>query len=341
MSQHDGVFRIKRTHVYLIWFSLLLLVPTTLVFPYKIATHEQPYPDLNVLLICYAIAGLLWLVILIEFGQKTARIDLNETDFTIRKFGQQASRHPYSAIQNINERPGSSKIGSLHELTVYLADNWFVIRSTEFDEYDYLRDQFTQYGELVPRRNVLTLIERNRLRWAIAGASLLVMAAIAFSFLAHNPIDKTPARLVSITDMATQTRENKTKSRLTGVTISLRRYPDLSFFVSRKNYRIRLDGLRSAIALRQPITLLIRESDLRKKLLKTEPLTFGDKYDNYKQIPVFGVEQGSSVRLQTPETIYEPTHTNPLQRTFLLSILLLFCWTGWAYVDRQHVLRAS
>lgn len=341
MSRDDGVFRLKRTYEFLIWFSLLLLVPTTTVFPYKIATHEQTYPDLNILLISYAVAGLLWLVMLIELGQRTARIDLNKIDFTIRKFGQQVSRHPYKDITNYNERPGSSKLGSFRELTVYMADNWFVIRSNEFEQYDYLKEQFTQDAEPTPHRNVLTLTERNRLRWLIAGLSLLISANIVFGFLAHNAADKTPAPLVALTDIVTQTRENKSKGRLTGVTISLRRYPAFSFLVSRKNYEVRLDGLRSGIALQQPITVLIRQSDLRKKLLQTEPLTFGDKYDNYKHIPVFGVEQGASVRLQSPETIYEPTHTNPLQRTFLFSILLLFCWTGWVFIDRQHVLRAN
>ena len=341
MSQRDGVFRIRRTYIVLLWFSLLLLLPATVLVPVMIAAHGQPYLDLNILLISYAIAGFLWLIILIGFGHQTARIDLSEHGFTIRKFGQKASRHPYNAILNYNERPGSSRVGSFNELTLYLADNWFVIRSNEFDKYDYLKEQFTQFAEPVPRRNVLTLTERNRLRWMIAGMSALIIANIAFAFLAHNPIDKTPAQLVALTDIATQVRENRSKNGLTGVTISLRQHPDFSFFVSRRNYDVRLEGLQSCIALRQPITVLIRQSDLRKKLLKTQPLTFGDKYVSYKQIPVFGVDQGDSVRMQTPETIYEPTHTNPLQRTFLFSILLLFCWTGWAFVDRQHVLRAS
>ena len=84
---------------------------------------------------------------------------------------------------------------------------------------------------------------------------------------------------------------------------------------------------------------MIRQSDFRKKLRKTEPLTFGDKYVDYNQIIAFGVNQGDSVDILTPNPVYEPTHTNPLLRTILLSFLLLLCWTGWVYVDRQAVLR--
>ena len=56
---------------------------------------------------------------------------------------------------------------------------------------------------------------------------------------------------------------------------------------------------------------------------------------------VFGVNQNDSVDILTPGTVYEPTHTNPRLRVFLFSILLLLCWTGGVYVDRQPVLRAK
>jgi hypothetical protein len=181
---------------------------------------------------------------------------------------------------------------------------------------------------------VITPTERNWLGGFISGLTLLILITIAFGFALHNPADPNPARLVTITDTVDQIRANKHKGRLTGLTISLRSHSQFAFIVSRRNYDVSLHSLASTITPVYPISLLIRQSEFRKKLKRTQPLTFGDKYDGYRQIAVFGVTQGDSVRLQTSQPVYEPTHTNPLLQTFLLSILLLLCWTGWVYVDR-------
>lgn len=325
----------------MIWFTLLLIILSTGVIPYKIATLGQTYPNLDIPLICFSAGGFLWIGLLYEFGKKTSIVKLNEEDFTVKKFGQKARQHSYTAILTHNERRESGRGGPFNELTIYLADNWFAIRSNEFADYDYLKAHFTQYGQPVPYRTVLTLTERNRLRWMIGGLVLMIGATIAFGYLAHNPADPNLAQLVSITDVAGQVREDIGKGRLKGVTIRLRAFPGFDFYVSRRNYEVRLETLASAITPSQPVTLLIRQSDFRKKLTKTEPLTFGDKYVDYNQIMAFGVNQGESVAILTPGSVYEPTHTNPHLRAFLLSILLLLCWTGWVYVDRQPVLRAN
>ena len=185
----------------------------------------------------------------------------------------------------------------------------------------------------------LPLTERKRLRWMIGGLVLLIGASIAFGYIAHNPTDPNPARLISLTSTVNQIRESKNKGQLKGVTIYLRAFPGFAFYVSRRQYHVRLESLKSVIRTDRPITLLIRQSEFRKKLRKTEPLTFGDKYVDYNQVMVFGVNQGDSVDILTPGPVYEPTHTNPGRRAFLLSILLLLCWTGWVYIDRQQVLR--
>ncbi|GAB3223019.1 hypothetical protein [Spirosoma arcticum] len=268
-------------------------------------------------------------------------IELLDDGFIIKKFGQQVRRYPYNAILTHNERHESGRGGSFDELTVYLADNWFAIRSNEFTEYDYLKVQFTHYGQSVPYQTVFTPTERNRFRWVISGLVLLIGATIAFGYLAHNPADPNPARMISLTSTVDQIRENKYKGRLKGVTISLRAFPGFAFYVSRRDYDVRLDTLTSTIMVDRPLSLLIRQSDFRKKLRRTEPLTFGDKYVDYNQIRIFGVNQDDSVDILTPGPVHEPTHTNPGQRAFLLSILLLLCWTGWVYIDRQPVLRAK
>ena len=336
--EREDVFRIKRR--YLFWHRAFLLFFLIWATGFTLSNVSGSwYSDLNDRPFIYMITGPvcgMWSSLVYRL---TTSIELMEDHFILKKFGHKPARYPYTAILGHNERHELGRGGPFNELTVYLADNWFAIRSNEFTDYDPLKDYFTQYGQPVPYRTVFTLTERNRFRWLLGGLALLIGAAIAFGFVAHNPSDPTPARMVSITGTVSGIRENKDKGTLKGVTIGLRAFPGFAFYVSRRNYDVRLETLASALTLSRPVTLLIRQSDFRKKLRKTEPLTFGDKYVDYNQIIAFGVNQGDSVDILTPNPVYEPTHTNPLLRTILLSFLLLLCWTGWVYVDRQAVLR--
>lgn len=175
----------------------------------------------------------------------------------------------------------------------------------------------------------------------IVGLALLIIANIVFGYLAHNPADKNPARLTAITDIVSKVSADQGKGGLKGFTLRLRTWPDFTFYVSRRSYDVDIRSLKEVITVNQPVRLLIRESDLRKKLLRTESLTFGDKYSDYNYIIVFGVDQDSEVHLKTSQPVYEPTHTNLRQRLFLLGFLLLLCWVGWVYIDRHKVLRTD
>ena len=337
----DASFRISSKSQWLHWFILSLLFISTIFIPFIVATAGQLYPDLNIVLTFSSATGFIWLMIVFEYGRHTAFVRLERDQFVVKKFLQRPERFPYSTINAYNEHLEVGKNGSFQVLTVYMADSYFIIKSSDFQGYEQLRDHLCQYGKSVPFVKVVTLSERNRIRWLTGGLALLIIGNIVFGYVAYEPIDKNPAQLISVIDVITQVRENRNKGKLTGVAISLRAFPNFSFLVSRKNYDVRLDGLKSAIAPERPVQLLIRASDFRKKLARTEALTIGDKYINYKQILVFGVEQGNTVHLQTPEPVYETTYTNPTQRAFLFGILLLFCWTGWVYIDRHKVIGAN
>lgn len=341
-DQRPTTFSVKPFNTFLRWFFLLCLLGVTCIGPTIAAFEATFYPDLDTLLLFYMVAGFVGVIwVAYSIWQTTVIQFLDDSCFSLKKASQKTSHHLFSDILAYNERPNSSKAETFDELTIYLRDNWFVIRSNEFSDYPYLRAQFIQYAQAVPYRTVLTVAERTRLRWVLIGQAVLILINIAFGYRAHNPADKTLAQLVSITDVANRVQENRNKGKLTGVTISLRAFPGFSFFISRRNFDTRLANLSAAIQPNRPITLLLRQSDFQKKLAKTEPLTFGDKYVSYKEIMVFGVEQGNSVRLQTSQQVYEPPHTNPLQRTFLLGILLLFCGTGWVSADQYTLIEAD
>jgi hypothetical protein len=338
MEQSHGVFRIRNRYLFWRWAFLLFFLSWTTGFTVSTLSVRH-YPDLNDLPFIYLITGFCCVVWVGLSYRQTIYVQLADNFFAVKKAHRPLVRHTYTAILGHNERLQLTKGGTYREFTVYLTDNWFAIQSNQFKDYDYLRDQLTRYGQPVPYRDVITPTERNWLGGFIGGLGGLILITIALGFALHNSADPNPARLVTITDTVDQIRANKHKGRLTGLTISLRSHSQFAFIVSRRNYDVSLHSLASTITPVYPISLLIRQSEFRKKLKRTQPLTFGDKYDGYRQIRVFGVTQGDSVRLQTSQPVYEPTHTNPLLQTFLLSILLLLCWTGWVYVDRLPVLR--
>ena len=341
VSQEERVFRISNRLRLVRWFGLLLLFLVTFFFPYMIATIGGMYPDLSVAPVFCTILGFLWIPLLAVYWQQTLSIQLEENHFAIRKWLQTPKSFGYSGILAHNERRDFGKGDAFDVLTIYLDDDYFVIKSNEYQEYELLKDHFCQYGKSVPYHKVLTLAERNRLRWMIVGLALLLIANIVFGYLAHNSVDKNPARLTAVTNIVYKVSADQGKGGFKGFIFRLRAWPDFTFYVSRRSYDVDIRSLKQAIMVNQPVTLLIRESDLRKKLLKTEPLTFGDKYNDYNKIIVFGVDQGNSVHVQSAQTVYEPTHTNPRQRLFLLGFLLLLCWVGWVYVDRHKVLRTA
>ena len=341
MVSQDTRFSVAPKRIFLRWLLLFLLVASLIGIPAIIAFKEQPYPNLDILLLFAIAVSFMWLAALSDFGPLASVIELHENGFSIKRLCQRTRQYAYNSIWAYNERPNSSKLESFQELTVYLSDNWFIIRSNEFREYDHLKALFTQYGQAGPRRKVVTLTERNRFRWGIIGLGLLISANIVFAYMAHNPTGKRPARLVSVTDRVDRVLEAKNKSILKGFTLRLNNWPGFQFYVRRSDYNTDIRSLKQTVQSGQPITLVIRESEYRKKLAKTEPLTFGDKYDGYQQVMVFGVDQNPLVHLRTINPAQEPAHTNPLVRTMLFGLLLLVCWAGWLYVDQHTLLQAD
>ncbi|GAB3509789.1 hypothetical protein GCM10027341_47360 [Spirosoma knui] len=340
VTQRKNQFTIKPKALSLLWLVFILLFGSTVFIPFMIATAGQAYPDLDTLLFFYSLCGFIWVSLVKEFGQQTTSVRLFDDSFVVKRVAQAPKRFGYDVIVGYNERADIDKNGrKFNVLTVYLTDDVFVVKSNEFADYELLKEQLSDYGQPLPYQKAINVAQRNRLRWLIGGLALLISANIAYGYLAHNQDGKQPAKLVNVNGLVKRVTLNNPKGIFKGLFVQLHNYPAFTFYVSRKSYETNIRHVKSAIEPNQPIALRIRESDFRKKIARTEPLTFGDKYDNYKQIMVFGVQQGTRVHLETPGPVQEPTHTNPLQRTILSSILLLLCWAGWVYVDRLKVLR--
>ncbi len=340
-DQQDIQATISRKALFTWGATLLLLFGSLVVIPIIVATSGQGYPNLDTPLLFCSGLGFFWVGIARELGRQTTFLRLDESSFTIKKWWQTPKQFNYSDIIGWNERPNPDRGKPSKALTFYLKDDFFVIKSNEFADYNLLKDRLCPHAKAVPYQKVITLSERNRLRWLIGGLTLLITANIAFGYLAHNPTDKNPVKLLNVSGMIDRVTEDRPKGHFKGARIFLRTYPDFVFYVSRRVYTTNIQYLKSVIRPNQLLTLFIRESDYRKKIAQTEPLTFGDKFSNYRQIMVYGLTQGKWVNLQSDKPVYEPTHTNPLQRTFFSCILLLICWSGWVYADQHKILRAD
>ncbi|GAB3016932.1 hypothetical protein GCM10027185_11560 [Spirosoma pulveris] len=318
-----------------------MIVAATIVLPLFIALAGQPYPDLSFAPFYGAACAFIWIPYLTECWRLTTAITLTDQGFHIRKLAQKSRQFHYSDCLAYNERKEIGRGDSFLVLTVYLKNDFFIVKSNAFPDYERIKAHFCQFGELIPYRRVVTLPERNRLRVLLSSLAMFIIANIVFGYLAHNRVDHTRARLTAVTDVVDRITENRPKGSFKGVYFRLRRWPELSFYASRRAYTLPLQPLKQVIRVNQPITLLIPESEFRKKITHTEPLTIGDKYINYGLVSVYGIYQDHTARIRAVEPALEPTRTNPLFRTILLVFLLLICWTGWVYVDRHQVIRTD
>ncbi|ADB38923.1 hypothetical protein [Spirosoma linguale] len=341
VAQREETFRISRRIINWVLFGLFMIVAATVVLPVFIAAVGQPYPDLSFAPLYGAACAFLWIPYLTECWRLTTTITLTDQGFSIRKLAQKPRQFRYSDIIAYNERREVGRGDSFLVLTVYQKNDFFIIKSNAFPDYERIKAHFCQFGESIPYRKVVTLPERNRLRCLLSGLALFIVANIVFGYLAYNRVDHTRARLTAVMDVVDRITENRPKGNFKGVYFRLRRWPELSFYASRRAYSLPLQPLKQVVHVNQPITLLIPESEFRKKIAHTEPLTIGDKYINYSLISVYGIYQPNAVRIQATGPALEPTRTNPLLRTILLVFLLLVCWAGWVYVDQHKVIRTD
>jgi hypothetical protein len=337
--RQKSVFTMSRTRMLCQTLGVLLLFVALAVIPACIAFRGTRYPDLSVLpLVGIGFTGAL---ILFEMKPQTVSLKLGETGFTVKKWGRQGAYYPYSAITLYNERRQVDRSSTYDELTLYMPTNWFMLRSNVYDDYAYLKTRLTQFAQPVSYRQVITQTERAQVRWFLGGLALVIVASIVFGFVAHNPTGKKSAPLGSFSTQIDGIRAVKAKGNFKGVTFRLNRWPELWFYASRQDFDQDIRFVLRGIRPNRPVTLLLRESDIQKKLLKTRPLTFGDKYIDYERIEIFGIRQGNDFNLSTSQPVWEPTRTQPYRRLLFFGMLLVFCGSCWVWTEQQSLIRAG
>lgn len=330
---------VKRTWPF--WFHLgfaLLFWSAALLVSVGIARAGIPYPNLNFVTALVAVCLVFGLMLFWATVGETVSIRMGAESCTVRKRWQRAVDQPYQSVTGHNVRTTADRYISWTELTVYLTDDWFALRSVDFPNFDELVTHFASVSPEVPYRPVLSPTEQRLARWFLISVLVIGLVPVWFGFAAHQPVDKQPARLVSVVGYVFDIRQTANRNNaFTGYDLTLINYPDFVFHVRKTSFNDSLRTMPGWFAKSGIITLLVREHDLLTKISHKQPLTFGDKYDGYRSIAVYGIGDQSGIRLRANQPAYDDSHTKPYLRLAAFLLYAIVLWSCWLAVDKQTI----
>ncbi|QJD79448.1 hypothetical protein [Spirosoma rhododendri] len=337
--RQPAVQTVKRTWPF--WFHLgftLLFGLATIAAVIGGIRAQAPYPNLNVITIVGTGGTVLTLMFTWSQVGQTAFIQLLPDSFVGRKRWQRAAEHPYTSVTGHNVRLNFDRNQHWTELTVYLTDDWFALRSVDFPNFDELVAYFSSVSPAVRYRPVLSPAEQRLAQWFLIGALLVGTGPVWFGFAAHQSVSKQPARLVNLVGYVFDIRQTSNRNNaFTGYDLTLVNYPDFTFHVRKTSFSDSLRTVPDWFTTSGTTTLLIREHDFLTKINRKQSLTFGDKYDGYQTITVFGIGDRSGVRLRANQPAYDDPHTKPYIRLAVFMLYGIVIWSFWLAVDRQTI----
>ncbi len=318
----------------------LLFGGATVVALIEIARTQFPYPDLNLITIIGSVGTVVTLMIAWTLVGQTASIQMGADSFAVRKYGQTTFEYSYTTVIGHTVRQNTDKNSNWTELVVYLPDNWFVLRSIDFDDFDELVALFSAVSPVVAYRQVLSPGEQRLARIFLIVALLAGLTPVWFGFAAYQPVDKQPAQLVQLSGTLASIRKTTSRSKpYTGFALRLAQYPSFTFYARRNAFTDSLQTLPYSLNYPPRLTLTIRAYDRRTKISRQQPLTFGDKYDDYNSIPVAGIDSSPFFRVRTTKIVYNDSHTKPYLRLGLFCLYAIVIWSFWLAVNEQTIRR--
>lgn len=214
-------------------------------------------------------------------------------DYTVFKdvFGQHIipnNEIGYTEFYTIREKSASNKDGQTLKLSIYLPFRKIVILQDEEPKYeDFLRLCRTQF----------TKKEKNRLhiKYYLIPIALFIIQLSPF-VLSNGSTDIAGEQnqLVKL-DVTVKTFAKKGRRNYKEIVIELREFPEFEFHIQnsdKKAFRKYYELLKKE----RSIAIHISEYDFKKKLQKTEKLTFSDKYFGYPDVTVHKLESITASR---------------------------------------------
>ncbi len=271
----------------------------------------------------------------------TVSVKVSGNQVLVRKGLGQRTRIRFADILGYNEQAaGGKSTPDKKQLTIYTHDDWFCIQEAFFTDYAELKDLLTQSGKPVPFRQGLNTGETRLLRGIVLGYVAFIAGLVWLGYAAYTPATQSNRthRLQAIVEEVRMVKSGK--GRPLGVAFRLNEFPRFSFEATKKEFGNEALYLPRLMGRGQPVLLTIREEDFAKKLAGTEPLTFGDKVDDFTQIDVFRIEaaiNNSRLVLQANTPPQANTHTRPVLWVMGALAGLLIAWTCWVWIDRHQM----
>lgn len=303
---------------------------------------DEPYPDLGSFLpfFGFMVPPLLFLLTFPLFQSISIQLLLDH--LLVRKgYGKQI-RIAYGDIVGYAERQASNRWGkSQQEIAIYSKTEWFVLQEAGIKEYNEIKKELIRHGHPVPFRQAFSKTETTLVRCFILCFSALMLFTGWYGFVAYTPLaSQSSIGLHTAEGVVEKINVNRHKGTFKGITIWLQGQDEVHFYAKKSHFSNELRLVAQRIPPSGIIRLTIRESDYTKKIAHTMPLSFGDKYDGYSQVPLVGIETLETtppLSLKATTEIDENTHTNPTLWLFGSIAGLLVAWTAWIYVDRQQL----
>lgn len=303
---------------------------------------DAPYPDLGSFLpfFSFMAAPLLFLLTFPLF--QSISIQLFPDHLTVRKGYGKKIRIAYRDIVGYAERQAANRWKKTNqEIAIYSHNEWFMLQEAGFKEYSEIKKVLVSYGTQVPFRQTFSKIETTLVRCFILCFSALMLVTGWYGFVAYTPpTSNGPVVLHTLEGVIEKITINRHKGNFKGITIWLQGLNEIHFYARKSHFSSELQLVPQRIPPSGIIRLTILESDYTKKIVHTTPLSFGDKFDRYNHLTLYGIETLATIpplSLKATTEIKENTHTSPTLWLFGSIAGLLVAWTAWVFVNRQQL----
>lgn len=233
-------------------------------------------------------------------------------------------------IESWTEKQYKGKFDNWEELTLYFKNSKRVIISS-----DYYENYLDMKNEITKNKNrdfekEKSLVKKTEKKITI----LLLILSILFFYWAYNSLETKNIKSTDIIILGDKTSENVKyiRRKRSSIEIKLEKYPNLIFQISGKGAlnATNVENLIENIEKGDSIFIGIHKSDFKRKIAKTDSLTFGDKYFFNEYVSVESAKSEKDYYLKLSDNNRSKNENNILDFWIFTLFGLLF-FSGFRY----------
>ena len=270
-----------------------------------LSAFEGKYVDLFSLIFALLIgAGGVFFLGCIFFMEKI--IITNDTLFIQYLTGQSKKKIPLRDIESYIEVEKKAKNNTWQELTIYTPTQKHKIISSHYTEYLTIRRILTKdksYNTLAEQWK--KYFSNRNFGWGFCIFAVLFLCIFSWLYSSRNndPITSSElifveGRLINPLEIKRSSAGRRSRRKTSSITVQVNPYSEFNFKLSDKGVRAaRALELVNEVRPGATIRLQILKEQYQKKLTETMPLEFWDKYRDYDEISIYGIESEDKVYL--------------------------------------------